>query len=470
MADLVVVGTGFASTFFLAEYLRQAPAKARVVVLEKGRKRPYSWKLANRKTTDFELADELINRTPEKPWFQKYGFGGGTCWTGNTPRMHPSDFRTKSLYGVGEDWPFEYDELEPYYVEVEERMGIAGGNEGPFPRSKPYPCPAHPFNAFDRLLAEKYPGLHIHMPSARSSDPAKTGRAQCCSNGVCSICPMSAKFQIDLHFTAPYEDPRVTLLTEAPATSIDFEGGRATGVHYQSGEAEHRIACDLVAVGAHAIGTPHLLMRSGLSDPALGRYLNEQIMFNVQVDLAGVENFDGGQSVTGLGVQFYDGAFRSERPGCLIENWNIPWLRAERGRWRHRAYMMFVLEDVPEPEKRVEPAGEDPSRPATTYAGYSAYMQRGIDHLPKMIEETLEGLPVEDFVLRRPPDLGTSIHIQGTTRMGTDPATSVVDADLRHHRIRNLLALGSGTFPTCPSANPTLTLSALSVRAARRLF
>ncbi len=190
----------------------------------------------------------------------------------------------------------------------------------------------------------------------------------------------------------------------------------------------------------------------------------------MQVDLAGVENFDGGQSVTGLGVQFYDGAFRSERPGCLIENWNIPWLRAERGRWRHRAYMMFVLEDVPEPEKRVEPAGEDPSRPATTYAGYSAYMQRGIDHLPKMIEETLEGLPVEDFVLRRPPDLGTSIHIQGTTRMGTNPATSVVDADLRHHRIRNLLALGSGTFPTCPSANPTLTLSALSVRAARRLF
>jgi len=53
--------------------------------------------------------------------------------------------------------------------------------------------------------------------------------------------------------------------------------------------------------------------------------------------------------------------------------------------------------------------------------------------------------------------------------MGRDPKTSVVDADLRHHRVRNLLVLGSSTFPTCPPANPTLTLAALSLRAARRL-
>jgi len=60
--------------------------------------------------------------------------------------------------------------------------------------------------------------------------------------------------------------------------------------------------------------------------------------------------------------------------------------------------------------------------------------------------------------------------VQCTTPMGLDPATSVVDADLRHHRVRNLLVLGASVFPTCPPANPTLTLSALSTRAARRLF
>ena len=66
--------------------------------------------------------------------------------------------------------------------------------------------------------------------------------------------------------------------------------------------------------------------------------------------------------------------------------------------------------------------------------------------------------------------LGGAAHIQGTTRMGQDPADSVVDRDLRHHAIRNLVVLGSGTFPTCPAANPTLTLSALAMRAAERLF
>ncbi len=54
--------------------------------------------------------------------------------------------------------------------------------------------------------------------------------------------------------------------------------------------------------------------------------------------------------------------------------------------------------------------------------------------------------------------------------MGTDPEDSVVDADLRHHGTRNLVVLGAGVFPTCPAGNPTLTLSALAVRSAERLF
>ncbi|MEM8842233.1 MAG: GMC oxidoreductase, partial [Pseudomonadota bacterium] len=61
-------------------------------------------------------------------------------------------------------------------------------------------------------------------------------------------------------------------------------------------------------------------------------------------------------------------------------------------------------------------------------------------------------------------------HILGSARMGSDPSSSVVDADLRHHRYRNLLVLGASSFVTGPPANPTLTLSALSLRAADRLM
>lgn len=99
--DTLVVGSGFASTFFLHEYLKWAPETERVVVLERG--------LINNATPGKNYAEAkgmpfhktMINLNPSKVWVQRLGFGGGTCWTGNSPRMHPNDFRTASLYGRG---------------------------------------------------------------------------------------------------------------------------------------------------------------------------------------------------------------------------------------------------------------------------------------------------------------------------------------------------------------------------------
>lgn len=60
-------------------------------------------------------------------------------------------------------------------------------------------------------------------------------------------------------------------------------------------------------------------------------------------------------------------------------------------------------------------------------------------------------------------------HHIGTVRMGTDPRTSVVNADCRVHDVDNLYVAGSAVFPTSGQANPTLTLVALSLRLAERL-
>jgi len=57
-------------------------------------------------------------------------------------------------------------------------------------------------------------------------------------------------------------------------------------------------------------------------------------------------------------------------------------------------------------------------------------------------------------------------HIIGTARMGNDPKSSVVDSELRSHDHPNLFILGSAVFPTSATANPTLTIAALSLRAA----
>lgn len=464
----IVVGTGFASTFFLREYLRLAPQGARVLVLEKGRKLPYHRKLAQQLSSDIDLAEEVINLTPEKPWIQNIAFGGGSCWIGNTPRPHPSDFELKTRYGVGEDWPLSYFDLEPYLVEVEEAMGISGSSAGPFPRSKPYPAPPHAFNSFDLAIAAKYPDQHIPMPSARSTSN-RTGRPTCCGNGVCSLCPITAKFQIDLHMAWVYDDPRVTLRLESPAESMDAHAGRVRGVHYNERGRDRYAACDIVALGAHAIFTPHIMLRSGINDPALGRYLHETFSVNVQLDLRNLDSLDGTQSVTGLGVMFHDTDRRSQRATCNIESWNVPWLRAERGRWRQRALLKFIFDDLPSHDNYVGLARDDETRPVLYYPALSPYTRAGFDAVPELVEDLIEGLPVEDYEVMKERSLGSDAHIQGTTRMGADPATSVVDRNLVHHSLRNLVVLGSGVFPSCPVANPTLILSALSILAARKL-
>ena len=146
--ELIVVGTGFASSFFLHEYLRLRDDGARVLVLEKGEDRPHAWQLED--PTAIERASRASIESPnrEKDWRFSIALGGGSnCWWAVAPRLHPNDFRIRSLYGVGRDWPLSYDDLEPWYVRAERAMAVSGPDDAPFPRSAPYPLPPHRLSA-----------------------------------------------------------------------------------------------------------------------------------------------------------------------------------------------------------------------------------------------------------------------------------------------------------------------------------
>jgi len=88
--------------------------------------------------------------------------------------------------------------------------------------------------------------------------------------------------------------------------------------------------------------------------------------------------------------------------------------------------------------------------------------------LPDRLAELLRDLPVRGITVDERPTTSEG-HILGTTVMGDDPATSVIDRRLLHHTVRNLLVLGSGAYPTGSPTNPTLTLAALSLWAAQML-
>src|SRR5204863_169184 len=66
------------------------------------------------------------------------GVGGSTInWGAHFPRLHPSDFRTRTLDGVGDDWPFSYFDLEPYYDANDVELGVAGLTGDPAYPPKP---------------------------------------------------------------------------------------------------------------------------------------------------------------------------------------------------------------------------------------------------------------------------------------------------------------------------------------------
>jgi choline dehydrogenase-like flavoprotein len=468
--DLIVVGSSFSASFFLHRYLERMP-RARVLVLERGIMNTHAWQLdGGRQKLNAAAERAFVNRTPGKDWTFLHTFGGNSnCWYGCTPRMLPDDFRLYSKFGVGVDWPIQYDELEPYYCDAEDIMEVAGPvmDDTPFPRSRPYPQGPHRFTAVDALFKRTFPRELFVQPCARPSH-ATEKRPACCANVSCHLCPIDSKFTVLNELAHLYEDPRVKLVLDACVQAVEVEGGRvAKGVRYVHKGREETAVAEVVVLGANALFNPHILIRSGLDHPELGRGLGEQVGTHVIAHLDGVENFGGGTWVIGhwYGLHGLYDRSRADRAAALVELVNLPQLRQERGKERQVALMRVIYENLRRGDNRVTVSTDDPTKPEVSYAGHSDYTQRGLDSLRAELPRRLAALPVDEIFFS-PRPFTTEAHIMGTTVMGSDPGTSVVDPNQVHQSIRNLLVLGSGTFPTMAPANPTLTISALALRAA----
>jgi choline dehydrogenase-like flavoprotein len=469
--DVVIVGTSFASSFFLMRYLEHASPAAKILVLERGNEDTKAWQLANRHHSSIEPEEVFENDNPFKEWYTSPGFGGNSkCWMGGTTRMMPGDFQLKSRYGVGTDWPVSYDDLEPHYGVAEQVMLISGPSDSPMPRSSSFPLPPHRFSDPDALLKKRFPDGWYQMATSRASVP--TGkRGVCCSTGLCTLCPVDAKFTIQNGLAHLYQDPRVTLRLRAEVQTIDTAAGVAQGVNFLSEGKLDRATGDLIILGASALFNPHILLRSGFDHPLIGRRLHEQMPVYVTLDLKGVKGYNGSTVLSGLGYLFYEGEHRRDHAACMIETWNSPFanrpddtLRFEPGRWNERMMLGFLFDDIPSDANTVTVSESNPRMAKVHFTNYSDYAMRGADLIPKMIDKLAEALPIERLVGTA---LGTTAaHIQGTVVMGNDPATSVVDRHLIHHTYRNLLVLGASSYPTASPAYPTLTVSALSLWAA----
>jgi glucose dehydrogenase len=200
--------------------------------------------------------------------------------------------------------------------------------------------------------------------------------------------------------------------------------------------------------------------------------------------------YRGPLSTSGI-ENFRDGPFRKERPAFRIEIGNDGWswptgapttTAAELARLGLRGpaldealrtqacrhlRLTSLIEQLPDPQNRVtlDPTDLDIYGVPLPRLAYSlgTYVEAGLAAARDAHAEIFARLGATE--IQRDVAEGAG-HIIGTARMGGDPTSSVVDRDLRSHDHPNLLILGSAVFPTSATANPTLTIAALSLRAA----
>lgn len=465
--DIILIGSGFGAAFFLHELMQRRAG--RILVLEWGDHHRHDWQLENRANSAISNA-ATFGSNSKKPWDYTIGLGGGTnCWYGQTPRMHPSDFKMKSLYGVGQDWPIDYDDLEEAYCDAEAIMSISGDPDMGqiMPMSRPFPQPPHRMSHPDRIMKAAQPHQHFAMPTARARQATQTRNA-CCASNRCRICPVDAKFTANNGLMHLFDAPEVSVVLGAEVRRLGYTGNSVQSVSFQANGHSYTVTGDLFVLGANAIQSPAILKRSGLGEGVVGLGLHEAYGADFEVFLDGVENFDGSTITTGLNFGLYDGAHRAEHGAALVyfENRWPHGMRLEAGRMRETLPIAIVTEDLLEDHNRV--TLDDNENAFVEYAGPSDYALKGMREAVRKLPDLLSPLPVEEIFDKGVR--GTESHLKGTLRMGLDPSTSVVDRNLLHHRLRNLVIVGTSTFSSSSCANPSLTAAALSLRAARAIL
>ena len=203
------------------------------------------------------------------------GVGGGTVmYTAHFPRLHPSDFRVRSLDGVAEDWPIEYQTLVPFFEENDRMMGVSGlaGDPGVPPRNPP--MPPLPLGRSGTILGKAMNRLGWHWwPSDTTVATVDyEGRARCINLGHCTPgCAQGAKASTDITYWPAAQRAGVELRTHCRVREITTdEHGMVAGVVYYDAEGIERFqGAHVIVLACNGIGTPRLLLNS-----ASGRFPN----------------------------------------------------------------------------------------------------------------------------------------------------------------------------------------------------
>ena len=442
--------------------------------------------------------------------------GGGTVhWQGWLPRFTESDFKLRSI--VGEvpgttlvDWPISYTDLEPYYTEVEWAFGVSGaGGVNKFEgfRSKEYPCPPLPATRYGQKFHEGCRKLGYNSfptPMAALSRPSngrpvtvQSAFAQQHGDPTGTRSSALSVFVPDALKTGRYDLRPDCYVHEI---TID-QRGRCKSAVYQDADGDFiEQEADIFVLSCGAIESARLLLLSrsgrfphGLANASdlVGRNATfHEFSAAVGVFEDPIYAWAGGGYVAASSFQFYEhDEKRGFAGGCHIAcagvgiplpiNWSLPGRPAwgaqakqiDRDFFNHSFAIAMVVHDMPQHDNRVElddkvkdAWGLPVARITNKIHENDLKMGRWvIDHNAEILDAAGAKKVYRVYIDRI---TGNCSHQHGTTRMGDDPQSSVLNKWCQAHEVDNLFVVDGGSFPTATGANPTLTIMANAWRVA----
>jgi choline dehydrogenase-like flavoprotein len=450
---------------------------------------------------------------------QSAGVGGTTLhYNGISPRAFVPNVDAK--------WPIAYADLVPWYERVEEflpvtlvrdlatkdalfaegceAIGLARSEERDI--AEPVWRPCH--NAI-LPIADMPDGIDLASPSVEGC--TMCGHClQGCPNPIAAPVERKAKRATNVSYVpAAIATGNCEIVPNAFATAILFDGGSGSGKparvrgvrwrHTDSGEITE-VDARVVVMAAGSIESPRLWLNSGLpnSHDAVGRRLTTHLQDIVTGFYDREVHPDRGQvtmaraDFPGYGTMFVQGygpqAFSIALAGAGTGFWDQtpddePWdlqgrfwgEEAQRriGEYLRSLSLVLSTNDESHPDNRVTladdwPADEHGPVPKVSYHATPASQERQ-DWLARKAVEILCAAGARETHRSNIRTAVLMTHIMGTMRMGSDPASSVIDAGCEAHEVERLFVADTSVLPSVGGANPTLTAQALSARTAEAI-
>jgi len=433
--------------------------------------------------------------------------GTATVWQAVTLRMLPQDFKTRTLYGYGEDWPLVYDDLEPYYCRAEALLGVSGTDaDNPFAprRSKPHPLPPFELSYDDAVFAERLRqhGVVLHTTPQARTRVAYEERPGCMNFGTCRVCPIGVRYSPNYHLLRAIETGRCRVHPNTSVRRLIVDrAGQAKALIYQSNdeatEREHSANVIVVAAGALESARLLLLSASKRHPDGVGNdsgHVGKHLMFHHiwSGNLHYKDHFHPGRfgGYTGQTHQFLDPPNRGKHGGVMIQFSShffsnrvtfrddvpkelqtgpevVEFLNTER-HWRS---IVLQAESTPSPQKYVT-LSEQRDRYGDPYAHVhyesATFDRETYGFACKLFDRFMAATGADEatFARDRDEDFTSGHHHMGTCRMGHEARDSVVDQFGKIHGTPNLFVMGGSNFVSSSAVNPTLTMVALAIRTA----